>query len=59
MEQLRVELDGANGDPDKIKRALALAKIDEIVGELLKRYEHIARSYEWLKLNLLSNLPPD
>jgi len=53
MEQLRIELVGANDDPDGIRRALALAKIDEIVAMLLKRFEVIARSYEWIKANQL------
>lgn len=56
MQQLRVELAGAKDDPDGIKRALALAKIDEIVAALLKQFEHIACSYAWLKANELSLL---
>ena len=38
MQQLQVELVGAKDDPDGVKRALALAKIDEIVGVLLERF---------------------
>jgi hypothetical protein len=53
MQQLRVELAGAGGDPDEIRRALALTKIDEIVATLLKRFEQIAHSYEWIKANQL------
>jgi hypothetical protein len=53
MEQLRVELTGARGNAGEIKRASALAKIDEIVAMLLKRFERIARSYEWIKANQL------
>jgi hypothetical protein len=44
MQQLRVELAGA--DADEVRRALALAKIDEIVTNLLRRFERVACSVE-------------
>ncbi|WP_165248056.1 hypothetical protein [Paludisphaera soli] len=58
FEQLRVELTTAIGDFDRVKKTLALAKIDEIVGGLLRGYEKVVRSHQWIIAERLIHPPP-